>query len=207
MAIKKLHEVILRRLAGLKPIEDNIRSHPQPQIDEYIRSLEKFGQVKPMVIDENDTILIGNGMHKALTQMGRRDAYAIKIEGLTETEKRKLMMSDNKIYELGIIDNEVLTEILAGLGKKGVYDVPGYREDVLKSLFSSLEAMDDKIQSYGELDKERVADTNEVKERIEERTEEGYSSSGKIELANDNIKVEDDTAYINCPRCNKKLWL
>ena len=52
------------KLADLIPTEKNVRMHPPEQIKEYKRSLEKFGQTKPIVIDEDNNILIGNGLYR-----------------------------------------------------------------------------------------------------------------------------------------------
>ena len=43
--------IVKRKLSELKQAEKNIRMHPDKQINEYIRSLEKNGQLKPIVID------------------------------------------------------------------------------------------------------------------------------------------------------------
>ena len=62
-------KVVQKKLSDLHKIEKNIRRHSQKQICEYVRSLKMFGQVKPLVIDESGTILIGNGLYEALLAM------------------------------------------------------------------------------------------------------------------------------------------
>lgn len=54
-------KVIKKRLDDLKHPEKNVRIHSEQQIRELKRSLEKFGQTRALVVDENNVILIGNG--------------------------------------------------------------------------------------------------------------------------------------------------
>ena len=54
-------KVTIKKLSVLKHPEKNVRIHSEQQIRELKRSLEKFGQTRALVIDENNIILIGNG--------------------------------------------------------------------------------------------------------------------------------------------------
>ena len=58
------------KLADMKPLQENIRVHGENQIKHYIRSIKQFGQTKPIILDENYNILVGNGLYKAMTEMG-----------------------------------------------------------------------------------------------------------------------------------------
>ena len=56
-------KVTIKKLSVLKHPEKNVRIHSEQQIRELKRSLEKFGQTRALVIDENNIILIGNGLY------------------------------------------------------------------------------------------------------------------------------------------------
>ena len=56
------------KLSDLKPLENNVRKHNDKQIDELVKSVEQFGQTRAMVIDEDNNILIGNGLYFALVK-------------------------------------------------------------------------------------------------------------------------------------------
>ena len=58
------------KLSDMKPLQENIRVHGENQIKHYIRSIKQFGQTKPIILDENYNILVGNGLYKAMTEMG-----------------------------------------------------------------------------------------------------------------------------------------
>ena len=93
-----------KKLSELHHPEKNIRKHTAKQITEYVRSIQMFGQIRPLVVDEIGTILTGNGLYDALSSMGIETADCYVISGLTDKQKTKLMLADNKVYELGAND-------------------------------------------------------------------------------------------------------
>ncbi|MBR0290320.1 MAG: hypothetical protein IJQ82_15200, partial [Selenomonadaceae bacterium] len=85
-------------------------------------------------------VLAGNGLLAALRKMGATTAACHIVAGLTEAEKKKLMLADNKIFQLGEDDDFAFEETLRELS--GDIDIPGYSADVLKNLASDLKAID-----------------------------------------------------------------
>ena len=67
--------------------------HPDSQIKEYVRSLEKNGQLKLIVIDEDNTIWIGNGLYQAMMKAGWSEAKCLVKRGMTRQQKIKMMMA------------------------------------------------------------------------------------------------------------------
>lgn len=134
-------------LDQLKPNERNVRIHPDKQIREYMRSLEMFEQVRPIVVDEDYVILIGNGMYEALRRLGRTEAECEIKTGLTRNQKSKLMLADNRIYKLGLDDTDAFEAIVAELGADN--DIPGYDEELLKVLVTANEQADQLFTGYG----------------------------------------------------------
>ena len=95
-----------------------------------------FGQIRPIVVDEAGTILAGNGLYEALTAMGRTEADCYVVSGLSEPQKKKLMLADNRIFSLGVDDLQGFDDIIAELDD---FDVPGYDAELLKTLTADLE--------------------------------------------------------------------
>ena len=62
--------ITVKKLAELHKPAHNIRRHSDKQITEYIRSIEMFGQVKPLVVAEDGEIIAGNGLYEALLPHG-----------------------------------------------------------------------------------------------------------------------------------------
>ena len=95
-------EIKRMKLADLVIPEKNIRIHTEQQLKEFERSVRMFGQIRPIVIDENRVILAGNGLYATLLRMGETEADVYQYFNLTENQKKKLMIADNKIFALGI---------------------------------------------------------------------------------------------------------
>ena len=175
-------QTVTKNLSELKRPAKNVRLHGDRQIREYIRSIEMFGQIRPLVIDETGTILAGNGLFQALQQMGRETADCYVMENLTSKAKKKLMLVDNKIYELGVNDTNVFDELLRELG--GDVDIPGYDEELLKALTASACEADEIISSYGTVDNESI----QQMKRAETQSAPTHKN------------------FITCPKCGEKIW-
>ena len=147
--------------------ERNIRIHTEKQLEEFERSVRMFGQIRPIVVDENNVILAGNGLYETLLRMNREDALVYKYEDLTEAQKKKLMIADNKIFSLGIENLDTLNEFLEELD--GDLDIPGFDEEILKQMVADADEITEKISEYGTLDEEEVRKIKEANERREQR--------------------------------------
>lgn len=81
-----------KKLADLKRPERNVRMHTDKQIKEFRRSLEMFGQIRPIVIDENNVMLAGNGLYETMLTMDYKEADCYVVTGLSENEKKNLCL-------------------------------------------------------------------------------------------------------------------
>lgn len=205
-------KVIKKALSDLRKPERNVRIHSDKQITKFKRSIEMFGQIRPIVIDEAGTILAGNGLYEALSAMGRTEAECYVAAGLSESQKKKLMLADNRIFSLGVDDLQGFDEIIAGLDD---LDVPGYDEDLLKTLTADLKEADEMLAGYGIIDDSTKAEMKKAAERYEQKDEE-YTQSAEevkpaaappVEAAVEDRAQELDRRYIVCPKCGEKIWL
>ncbi len=146
-------------LSALRQPEKNVRKHTDKQIGEYVRSLRMFGQVKPIIIDDAGEIICGNGLYLALVQMGAAECDCYVMEGITANQKKKLMLADNRVYELGITDIDTFEEIIHALGDD--IDVPGWDDELLATLNASMPEVDDMVSGYGSFSPEY---TDRIKE-------------------------------------------
>ena len=76
-------KITVKKLSELHKPAHNIRRHSEKQLTEYIRSIEMFGQVKPLVVAEDGEIIAGNGLYEALLRMGRETCDCYVMVGLT----------------------------------------------------------------------------------------------------------------------------
>jgi hypothetical protein len=137
-------------LSALRKPARNTRTHPPKQIAELVRAIEMFGQTRPVVIDEDNTVLAGNGLVAALKKLGRKETPAYRVTGLTPVQKHKLMLSDNRVYELGFDDHVGIMELIQSLD--GDFEIPGFDAEILRSLHvGDGEATAAALSSYGVL--------------------------------------------------------
>jgi hypothetical protein len=95
-------------LRALRPNPRNARTHSKKQIGLIRASVEKFGQIKPVIIDDKDTILAGHGFVEGARLAGLTQVSVIRFSHLTETQKRAYLIADNKIAEQAGWDREML---------------------------------------------------------------------------------------------------
>ena len=147
-------KIITMKLADLIKPEKNVRIHTEQQLKEFRRSIKMFGQIRPIVVDENNVILAGNGLYDTLISMGAETADVYKYDNLTENQKKKLMIADNKIFSLGIENLDTLNSFLEDLSDD--LDIPGFDEEILKQMVSEAEDVTEKLSEYGTLDDEEI---------------------------------------------------
>ena len=192
-------------ITKLKRAERNVRLHGDRQIKEYIRSIEMFGQVRPLVIDEDNVVLCGNGLLQALQQMNRETAECYVVAGLSANKKKKLMLADNKIYELGVNNQTEFDNILKELA--GDIDVPGYDEELLKVLTAGAKEADEYIDSYGKFSTEKVAQMNNAKPVEYTPPTAPAQTSGTMPPPETAQQPQDSRKFLICPKCGEKIWL
>jgi DNA modification methylase len=100
----------MQRIAvdALKPNARNARTHPKKQVQQIATSIQTFGFVVPILIDENRTILAGHGRYAAAQLLGMTEVPVIEVMGLSSAKKRALALADNKIGANAGWDREVL---------------------------------------------------------------------------------------------------
>lgn len=183
-------EIVEKRLSELKHPEQNVRMHSQKQIKEYCRSIAKYGQTKPMVVDENGVILIGNGLYDALLALGQESGACMVKAGLSEKEKKKLMLADNRIYSLGVDNMSVFDEIIAELA--GDFDIPGYDDELLNSLIADTSSVDDMLSGYGIVSDEDRAGMERAGERYRENEAMFEAQAEEVHPVGQNSTISED---------------
>lgn len=205
-------KVITMKLSDLKKPEKNVRIHTEQQLKEFERSVTMFGQIRPIVVDENNVILAGNGLYDTLIAMGKDTADVYKYDNLTENQKKKLMIADNKIFSLGIENLDTLNSFLEEL--QGDLDIPGFDEDILRQMVSDAEDVTDKIAEYGTLDDEEIQSIKEnaakkEQQMIEQKAEPEAPGTVTSELIQEEQDEEttEIKKFVICPKCGEKIWL
>ena len=84
-------------LTDLKPNPRNARTHSKRQIKLIADSLKAFGFVNPILIDEDGMIVAGHGRVAAARRIGMTEVPAVRIEHLSDDEKRAYVLADNQL--------------------------------------------------------------------------------------------------------------
>lgn len=212
-------EITTISLEKLVKPERNVRIHTKHQLKEFERSIKMFGQIRPVVIDENNVILAGSGLYDTLVMMGAKTAYVYRYENLTENQKKKLMIADNKIFSLGVEDLDALNSFLDELS--GDLDIPGFDEEILKQMVSEAEDVTEKVSGYGILDEDSIQHIKDNAARKEQKIkgiltgQEGQKQEGQQETVlpepAGQVAASGEAASagkaVICPKCGGKIWL
>ena len=105
-------------IAKIVPYERNPRKNDQA-VEAVAESIRQCGYVAPIIVDEDCVILAGHTRFKALQALGRTTAQVCIAEGLSEEQKRKYRILDNKTGELAEWDKDLLHIELDGLDFDG----------------------------------------------------------------------------------------
>ena len=101
--------------ASLRPWARNARTHSKKQLRQISESIRTFGFTNPVLIDQANTILAGHGRVEAAKSLGMDTVPCLRIEHMTEDEKRAYVIADNKLALNAGWDEEILAQELQGL--------------------------------------------------------------------------------------------
>lgn len=104
------------RLSEIKPYKKNAKKHDETQIKNVMQSIKEFGVVQPIVVDRNNTIIIGHCRYEAMKRLGYDELQEdwVKVVDLPEEEAEKLRLLDNKLNESDW-DKNLLEEFVPNL--------------------------------------------------------------------------------------------
>ena len=100
------------KINELKPNLDNPRIIKDDKFKKLVQSIKDFPEMlelRPIVIDENMTILGGNMRHKACIEAGLKEVHVKIAKGLSEEQKKEFIVKDNVGFgewEWDILANE-----------------------------------------------------------------------------------------------------
>src|SRR5215204_1259676 len=80
--------ITVRPIAALKPYERNARTHSKKQIHQIAASIQEFGFINPVIIDNLSTILAGHGRVEAARSLGWTKVPTIEVDHLPTSSSR-----------------------------------------------------------------------------------------------------------------------
>jgi ParB-like chromosome segregation protein Spo0J len=182
--------------------------HTDKQLKEFRRSVEMFGQIRPIVVDESSTILAGNGLFETLLSMGHTEADCYVVSGLTEAQKKKLMLADNRVFDLGVDDLAALDALVLEL--KDDLDIPGFEEDLLRAMVMEADEASAALSEYGTIDPDRAEEIRETGQRYEAREAAAAARAEDCTppaTGEQTQQAEQGGRFVLCPKCGERIWL
>ncbi len=128
----------------LIPYSRNARTHSKKQIASSIRA---FGFNNPVLIDRHDVIIAGHGRVEAAKQIGIQSVPVIRLEHLSDAEKRAYILADNKLAEQAGWDSDILAielQNLIDLDLDFDVSVTGFEMPQIDVLIDALDAKPEK---------------------------------------------------------------
>ena len=106
-------EIIKIKIDDLKPYEKNAKIHTKEQIEQIKASINQFGMNDPIAVwGEENLIVEGHGRLEALKELGFKEVECIRLDHLTDEERKAYTLAHNKLtmntdFDLSILDIEL----------------------------------------------------------------------------------------------------
>src|SRR5262249_31924840 len=128
-------------LDKLIPYARNARTHPDGQIALIAASILEFGFINPILAGPDRVIIAGHARLLAARKLGLTEVPVIVIEGLTENQRRALVLADNRLALNAGWDEEMLRLEIEAL-RDAEYDlgILGFEDEELARLLAAQEA-------------------------------------------------------------------
>ena len=106
-------EIIKLNINDITPYEKNAKIHTEAQIEQIKKSIQEFGMNDPIAVwGDKNTIVEGHGRLEALKQLGYTEVDCIRLDHLTDEERKAYTLAHNKInmntgFDIDLLDEEL----------------------------------------------------------------------------------------------------
>ncbi len=127
----------VRKISELIPDQRNVRLHDEQNLEAVRKSLERFGQQKPIVISPDGVVVAGNGTVAAAHKLGWTEVQVV-VTSLHGKEATAYAVADNKTAELANWDYQLLGGVMEELQADEVLlGATGFSMDEIEPLLLS----------------------------------------------------------------------
>jgi DNA modification methylase len=129
-------------LADLVPHDRNARTHSKKQLKQIADSIQRFGFTNPVLVDGKNSVVAGHGRIEAARMLGMIEVPVLRLERMTEAEKRAYVIADNRLAEMAGWDNELLAlelSAIAELDAEFELALTGFDPAEIESLLNGLD--------------------------------------------------------------------
>ena len=136
----------------LIPYAGNTRAHSENQVAQVAASIKEFGFTNPILIDAANGIIAGHGRLMAAQKLGMDVVPCLRLDHLTDAQRRAYVIADNKLALNATWDEAALAGEIERLLEDGFdLDLTGFGEDEISDFLQDTE-------SEGLTDKDEVPD-------------------------------------------------
>lgn len=130
----------------LTPYKNNAKIHTEEQIGQIVKSIEMYGNNDPIAVWGEDNIIVeGHGRYLALQKLGVDEVEIIRLDHLTNEQRKEYTLVHNKLTMNTDFDFETLERELEGLTFDDFdfgFDLPEYDDNYAEA--------PDSFKEYGE---------------------------------------------------------
>lgn len=109
-------KIVKININDLKPYKNNAKIHTQEQIEQIKKSIKEFGMNDPIAVWGKDNIIVeGHGRLEALKQLGYTEVDCIRLDHLTDEERKAYTLAHNKLTMNTDFDFDILDDELASI--------------------------------------------------------------------------------------------
>jgi len=150
MSKQKDPNVVLIDTNLLIPYINNARTHPDEQVTQIASSIKEFGFNQPILIDADDGVIAGHGRLLAAKKLELKKVPCIRLEHLSESQKKAYILADNRIALNSGWDFEMLKMEVEDI--KDNFDLKefGFNREELEGLLGEFEHDIDVIDEINE---------------------------------------------------------
>ena len=95
-------------IEALIPYARNSRTHSDAQVAQIAASIREFGFTNPVLIDAQGGVIAGHGRIMAARKLSLPEVPCIRLDHLTDAQKRAYVIADNKLALNAGWDDEML---------------------------------------------------------------------------------------------------
>lgn len=144
--------------AKLLPYARNARTHSEAQVAQIAASIAEFGFTNPILAGGDGVIVAGHGRLAAAQKLGLGTVPVVVLDHLSPTQRRALVIADNRIAENAGWDDAMLRVELEALQLEGFdLDLTGFDADALAELLAG-----DEPDFDGQADEDAVPEVSET---------------------------------------------